>query len=352
MSWPIWDNQAYSVNERNWSEVPLDINAAYYELQAAVLNRLSGFLTDEGVAAVLISDGRGDGSSIYADNYGFWFPGAAAEPPTLALAPEQYNRLVRLVERDITVELEVDVDVTTSDEAVDLRNVVATIPGSKKRNEVVMLGAHLDSWHGAVGATDNAAGCAIVMEAMRILKALDLKMDRTVRMALWDGEEQNYYGSRAYVKENFAVRTSMQLKPAHARLSAYYNVDNGAGKIRGIYLQSNEMARPIFEDWFAPLTDLDVDTISIRATSETDHLAFDTVGLPGFQFIQDPLEYMDRSHHTDQDTADRIVPADLKQAAIVLAMVVYHTANRDELMPRKPLPKALPEPVELPENLR
>jgi hypothetical protein len=352
LSWPIWDYPAYTDNWRNWAEVPLNVNAGYYELYSAVWNRLSGFLATEGVVAILKSDSRGDGSVIHADDFGNWLPGAAPEPPTLALSADQYNRIVRLVERDIAVELEIDVDITTSDEAADLRNVVATIPGGRKRNEVVMLGGHLDSWHGAVGATDNAAGCAVAMEAMRILKALDLNMDRTVRMALWDGEEQNYYGSRAYVQENFADRVSMQTKPAHARLSAYYNVDNGAGKIRGVYLQSNDMARPIFESWFAPLADLDVDTVSIRATTETDHLAFDTVGLPGFQFIQDPLEYESRSHHTDEDSMDRIVPADLKQAAAVLAIVVYHTANRAELMPRKPLPKPLPEPVELPEILR
>ncbi len=353
VTWPIWK---YPTNaddsERNWSALPIEVKAEYWDLEAKVMGRLYDFFSQQGVAAVLIADDRGDGNEIFSDAYGSWVPGSPIPPPTLSLTAEAYNRIARLEDRDVLVELEIDVAVTMSEDVVDLRNVVATIPGGKKRDEIVMLGGHLDSWHGAVGATDNAAGCAIVMEAMRILNALDLKMDRTVRMALWEGEEQNYYGSRSFVQEHFAEPVTMQLKPAHSRLSAYYNLDNGAGKIRGIYLQSNDMARPIFEEWFEPLADLGVETVSIRDTSGTDHLVFDAVGLPGFQFIQDPLEYDGKTHHSNSDTVDHVIPADLKQAAAVLAIVIYQTANRSDLMPRKLLPPPLPERVELPEILR
>ena len=353
VTWPIWKYPANAGDsERNWSELPIEVKAEYWDLEAKVKGRLYDFFSQQGVVAVLIADDRGGGNEIFSDDYGSWVPGSPVPPTTLSLTAQDYNRIARLVDRDVLVELELDVDVTMSEDVVDLRNVVATIPGGRKRDEIVMLGGHLDSWHGAVGATDNAAGCAVVMEAMRILHALDLKMDRTVRMALWDGEEQNYYGSRFFVREHFGDPVTMQLKPAHSRLSAYYNVDNGAGRIRGIYLQSNDMARPIFEAWFEPLADLGVETVSIRDTSGTDHLVFDAVGLPGFQFIQDPLEYEGKTHHSNIDTVDHVVPEDLKQAAAVLAIVIYHTANRADLMPRKPLPPALPERVELPEILR
>ncbi len=353
ITWPAWKFPLDAeLRNRSWEATPLEIKSEFWERELAINNRLYAFLAEEGVVAILKVDDRGDGGAIFNDYYGSWFPGTAVAPPTVSLMPEQYNRLVRLVERDVPVELEVRVVATIHDENADLRNVVATIPGSRKRNEIVMLGGHLDSWHGAVGATDNASGSAVVMEAMRILKALGLKMDRTVRMALWDGEEQNYYGSRAYVKTNFADPVTMKLLPDHARLSAYYNIDNGSGKLRGVYLQSNDMARPIFEAWFAPFVDMGVSTISIRNTFGTDHLSFDAVGLPGFQFVQDPLEYETRTHHSDLDTVDHVVPGDLMQAAAVLATVVYHSANRPEMMPRKLLPGPLPEKQEVPEILQ
>ena len=180
--------------------------------------------------------------------------------------------------------------VSVEEDAAGL-NVIAELPGGKKKDEVVMLGAHLDSWHAGTGATDNAAGSAVVLEAMRILKALDLPLDRTVRLALWGGEEQGYFGSRAYVREHFADPVTMALKPEHAQLSGYFNLDNGTGKVRGVYLQGNDMMRPLFEAWLAPFRDLGVTTISNRNTGGTDHETFDQVGLPGFQFIQDPLDY-------------------------------------------------------------
>ncbi len=353
ISWPFWrDPDDPEESSRQWRATPVEIKSEYWERQLAVMSRFYQFLADEGIAAALTVDSRGDGGAIFSDSYGSWHPDTPIPPPMLTLVPEQYNRIDRLLARNVVVELEVNVDATFHAENVDGRNVIANISGGRKRNEIVMLGGHLDSWHAATGASDNASGCAIVMEAMRILTALDLKMDRTVRMALWDGEEQNYYGSRAYVKINFADPVSMQLKPDHARLSAYYNVDNGSGKIRGVYLQSNDMARPIFAAWFAPFADQGVTHITIRDTFGTDHLMFDAVGLPGFQFIQDDLEYGSRTHHSDLDTVDHLQPGDLMQAAAVLAAVVYHTANRDELMPRKPLPQPLPDKQPVPKILK
>jgi len=205
-----------------------------------------------------------------------------------------------------------------------------------------MLGAHLDSWTGGTGATDNAAGSAVAMEAIRILKELKLPMPRTVRIALWTGEEQGLLGSKAYVKEHFADRETMALKPEHARLSGYFNLDNGTGRIRGVYLQENDMMRPVFEAWLAPFKDLGVSTVTIRKTGGTDHLSFDAVGLPGFQFIQDPVEYSTRTHHSNMDLYDRLQQADLMQASAIMASVVYQAAIRLEMLPRKELPK--PEP--------
>ena len=220
---------------------------------------------------------------------------------------------------------------------------VSGIPGGAKKDGVVMLGAHLDSWHAGTGATDNAAGCAVALEAMRILKTLGLRMDRTVRLALWGGEEQSLYGSRLYVRGHFGDPVTMAIKPEHARLSGYFNVDNGTGRIRGVYLQGNDMMRPIFEAWFAPFHDLGVTTITIARTTDTDHESFDGVGLPGFQFIQDPLDYDTRTHHSDLDVYDHVQAGDLMQASAVLASCVYDAATRPGLLPRKPLPKPLPK---------
>jgi Zn-dependent M28 family amino/carboxypeptidase len=250
--------------------------------------------------------------------------------------------MVRLVQKNVKVTVEVELAARYLDDAPDGVNVVAEIPGVKKKDEVVMLGAHLDSWHAGTGATDNAAGCAVVLEAFRILKALNLPMDRTVRLALWSGEEQALYGSRGYVKEHFGDPVTMAVKPEHARLAGYFNVDNGTGKIRGVYLQGNDMVRPIFEAWLAPFRDLGATTISIRNTGGTDHESFDAVGLPGFQFIQDPLDYGSRTHHSSLDVYDHVQSGDLMQASAVLASFVYNAAMRPEKLPRKPLPKPLP----------
>jgi carboxypeptidase Q len=259
-------------------------------------------------------------------------------PVSVALANEHYNRLARLLEKDILVKLELNVQ-TKFYEKADGENVVAEIPGRAKKDEIVMLGAHLDSWQAGTGAADNAAGVAVAMEAVRILQALNLKMDRTVRIGLWDAEEEGLIGSREYVKAHFADRETMERKPEHAKLSCYFNFDNGSGKIRGVYLQGNDMVRPVFEAWLAPFHDLGATTVSIRNTGGTDHLSFDAVGLPGFQFIQDPLDYMSRTHHTNMDTYERVQKGDLMQAAAVMASFVYNAATRPEMLPRKPMPK-------------
>ena len=220
--------------------------------------------------------------------------------------------------------------------------MVAEIPGTDPvlKDEIVMLGGHLDSWQGATGATDNAAGCAVMMEVVRILKTAGLQPKRTIRIALWSGEEQGLHGSRNYVKNHFADPADMVLKPDHAKVSAYYNLDNGTGKVRGIYLQGNAAAGPIFSKWLEPFYDLDAKTVTIDNTGGTDHQAFDAIGIPGFQFIQDEIEYNTRTHHTNMDTYDHLVPEDLKQAATVIAAFVYNTAQLDQKIPRKALPKA------------
>jgi len=280
----------------------------------------------------------------------------------LVASATQWNRVARLLERKLAVELELDVKVSFHEQDANGYNVVAELPGSDKvHGEIVMLGAHLDSWHPATGATDNAAGSAATMEAIRILKAIDAKPKRTIRLALWGGEEQGLLGSRAYVSEHFASRPErepgpdelpaymrneppapMTLKPEHGKLSVYLNLDNGTGKIRGIYLQENAATRPVFDAWMETVKDLGATRITLRNTGGTDHQSFDSVGLPGFQFIQDPIEYMDGSffgtHHTTADSYDRLQRDDLTQAAVVIATFAYHAAMRDELLPRKAQP--------------
>ncbi len=266
----------------------------------------------------------------------------AKEPPVagqIAVATEQYNRLARLVAKDIPVRLELNVQSRFIDDNLNAVNIVAEIPGTDKADEVVMLGAHFDSWHTGTGATDNAAGSAAMMEAMRILKASGLRMRRTVRLALWTGEEQGLLGSTAYVKEQFADRDTMVLKPAHAKLSAYFNMDNGGGAIRGVYLQGNEAVRPVFAAWMEPFRNLGMTSLTIRSTGSTDHVPFDDVGLPGFQFVQDPLEYGTHSHHSNMDVYDRLQPEDLMKNATIIASFAYHAATREALLPRKALPR-------------
>jgi carboxypeptidase Q len=343
-----WPLRSLPSNEKKRNSLlawlPLEVSRDYWEQTTKVWDILYAFFRDEGVTAVLHTDERGSGGIAFTEEWGDWAPGAPIPPPIVALSPEHYSRISRLVENEIPVELELDIQTSFHETDLNGYNVVAEIPGrsKKKKSEVVMLGGHLDSWHGATGATDNAAGCAVVLEAVRILKALDLPMDRTVRLALWGGEEQGLYGSGGYVRKHFADPLTMKLEEEHAKLSGYFNFDNGSGKIRGVYLQGNDMMRPIFEAWLAPFKDLGVTTISIRNTGGTDHLSFDAVGLPGFQFIQDPLEYSTRTHHSDLDDVAHVVEADLMQASAIVASLIYHAANRDDLLPRKPLPDPPP----------
>ena len=287
----------------------------------------------------------------------------------LVVAADEWNRVARLLDRKLDVEVEVDVKATFHEEDTNGYNVVADVPGADRKGELVMVGAHLDSWHPGTGATDNAAGSAVMLEVVRILKAIDARPRRTIRIGLWGGEEQGLLGSRAYVDEHFASRPEakepgpdelpaymrneppapMTLKADHAKVSAYFNLDNGTGKIRGIYLQENEAVKPIFEAWMQSVRDLGATRITMRNTGGTDHQSFDSVGLPGFQFIQDPIEYMDGTffgtHHSNMDVYDRLQREDLMQAAVVIASFAYDAAMRDELLPRKPLPPVAAPPA-------
>ncbi len=325
---------------------------------------LREFLVEEKALASVEPSER-DAGVLWVAGGGSREKGVNPGVPALVMAAEHYNRLSRLLDRKMEVELEIDVKARFHDDDPMAYNTIAEIPGTDKQPEVVMLGAHLDSWHGGTGATDNAAGSAVAMEAVRILKALDVKPKRTIRIALWTGEEQGLLGSRAYVKEHLASRPDptdpeekdlpaylrrapsgpLEVKPEHAKLSAYFNFDNGTGKIRGVYTQGNVAAGPIFEAWLKPFADLGAATITNRNTGGTDHQSFDGVGLPGFQFIQDAADYDTRSHHTNMDVYDRLQKEDLMQASIIMASFVYHAAMRAERFPRKPPPRERAQPA-------
>jgi len=294
----------------------------------------------EGIAG-LLQPGRGDGGTVFAAGAGSRAIDAPWSPPTIIVSAEHYGRMARTLEKGIPVKVEIEADNRFYDADLNSFNIVAEIPGTDRRlrDEVVMLGAHFDSWQTGTGATDNAAGSAVMIEAMRILKASGLPLRRTVRIGLWTGEEQGLIGSRMYVTEQFGTRdsTGLHAKPAHEKFSAYYNVDNGTGAIRGVYLQGNEAVRPVFQAWIEPFRDLGMRAVTIRNTGGTDHQSFDRVGLPGFQFIQDPVEYGTRTHHSNQDVYERIQADDMKKNAVIVASFVYLTANRDEKLPRKPV---------------
>jgi carboxypeptidase Q len=278
--------------------------------------------------------------------------------PSVVVSAEEYNRLHRLAAAGREVEAEIDVRVRLHTEDLNAYNTIAEIPGTDRKGEIVMTGAHLDSWHGGTGATDNAAGCAVMMEAVRILKALGVKPRRTIRIALWSGEEQALYGSTAYVDQHLGARPEpedeklralpsyfrppatgpFKAKPEHAKLSVYFNMDNGGGRIRGIYAQENAAVLPIFEAWLRPLRDLGASTVTMQGTGATDHVPFDAVGIPAFQFIQDELDYSARTHHSNLDVYEHLEEEDLKQASVVVATFLYHAAMRPERLPRKHLP--------------
>jgi Zn-dependent M28 family amino/carboxypeptidase len=254
--------------------------------------------------------------------------------PQITLAVEHYNRMVRLLEHNVPVKVDLDYRVKYADETRPGGfNVVGEIPGTDKADEIVLIGAHFDSWQGATGATDNAAGSAAMMEVLRILKATGLQPRRTVRIGLWGAEEAGLVGSRTYASEHFGTRA--QPKAENEKVAAYYNLDNGTGKIRGIWMQQNTAVEPIFRQWIAPLKDLGVDILGPRSVSQTDHTSFDSAGIPAFQFVQERYEYNSRTHHTNMDFLDRVQPEDMKQIATVAAIFVWQTANRDERLPRK-----------------
>jgi carboxypeptidase Q len=347
------------------------------------------FFQSEG-AALLVDPGRGDGGTIFVQSASVPQPprdpnatgpatrgtppydkSAPKVTPQLVVAVEHYNRIVRMLQAGEAVKMNIDLSVAWQDADPMGYNTIAEIPGTDLKDEIVMLGGHMDSWHSGTGATDNAAGCAVAIEAVRIIQALGLKPRRTIRIALWSGEEQGLLGSRAYVAEHFGTLQNpatsaapatggvnnnamggnggngngngngapagptLVTKAEYEKLSAYYNLDNGTGKIRGVYLQGNEAVRSLFRQWLTPFRDLGAATLSIANTGGTDHLSFDGIGLPGFQFIQDEIEYDTRTHHSNQDVFDRIQADDMKQAATIMAAFVYQTAMRDQKIPRK-----------------
>jgi hypothetical protein len=303
----------------------------------------NAFLLAEGVVAVLEpGSGRGDSGSVLVGSGGSRNPKDPPVPPQLAVATEHYNRITRLLGRGQAVTLEVDVRNRFHDADLNMFNIVGEIPGTDKADEVVMLGAHFDSWHAGTGSVDNASGSAVMLEALRILKQSGVRLRRTVRMALWTGEEQGLIGSRMYVKNHFADPADMKVKPEHARLAGYFNMDNGTGQYRGVYLQGHEAVAPIFRAWMAPFENLGMTHLTIRNTGGTDHLAFNAVGLSGFQFIQDPVQYSSRTHHSNLDVYDQLIASDLMKNAVITASFVYHTANREQQLPRKPLPPPAP----------
>jgi hypothetical protein len=339
-----------------------------YVARIRMADKIAQFLADEKAAAVIrpsrdAEDGGGSGGTFFDDNGAAlgrtpYKRESAVKVPVVVMAIENYGRVYRLLQAHVPVTLEMDVETKFTGDNEHGYDTVAEIPGTDPtlKEQVVMVGGHLDSWIAGTGATDNGAGTIVALEVMRILKALDVHPRRTIRIALWSGEEEGLFGSRGYVKEHFGFAAPLttpeqaalpeflratgplEMKPEQKLISGYFNLDNGSGKVRGIYLQENAAVMPIFAQWMAPLKDLGVTTITMRNTGGTDHLSFDAVGIPGFQFIQDPLDYETRTHHSNQDVYERLQANDLKQAAVVEAIFVYNAAMRDQMLPRKPLP--------------
>ena len=334
---------------------------------AALRARALKMMADEGVAAIITptrDGGDGGGTGIIFDDNGANLTRDAQKPenavkvPNAVMMIEHYNRLARMVSNHVPVTVEVDIETKFTGDHEHGFDTVAEIPGTdpKLKDQIVMVGGHLDSWISGTGATDNGAGSIVAMEAVRILKALDVKPKRTIRITLWSGEEQGLFGSQGYVKQHFGTfaqpdppdppgtpsflgrRGALTTTKEWETLDAYFNLDNGTGKVRGVYTQGNFAIGPIFAQWIAPLADLGVTTITNRNTGGTDHLSFDAVGLPGFQYIQDPMDYETRTHHSDMDTYDRLHEADLEQAAVVEAIFLWNTSEREAMMPRKPFP--------------
>jgi len=348
-------------------------------------SRILAFAAKEEAALFVTASSEGDGGTLFvaeasvpgapprstnaADarpRTSVWSTNAPAMLAQIAVATEDYNRLARMIKQGESLKMTVDLRVKFHDDDLMAYNTIAEIPGSDLKDELVMIGAHMDSWHSGTGATDNGAGVAATMEAVRIISALGLQPRRTIRIAQWTGEEQGLLGSKAYVAKHFGyytnttntavtrspreeTNTPRRARPAssgnsarklvrrdeHEKLSAYFNLDNGTGKIRGVYMQGNEAVRPLFRKWLQPFSDLGAETLTLGNTGGTDHLSFDGVGLPGFQFIQDPLDYWTRTHHSNADVFDRIQADDMKQASTIMAAFLYNAAMMDEKVPRK-----------------
>jgi carboxypeptidase Q len=356
-------------NLEDYPLAPSNRNLQIYIQRAQLRERIGKFLAEEHVVGTLFPsrDGEsngGSGGTIFDDNgtsFGMqvYHRDQANPIPLAVMAIENYGRVYRLLKANVPVTLELNIDSQFMGDHEHGFDTIAEIPGAdpKLKDEVVMLGGHLDSWMSATGATDNGAGSVVAMEVMRIFSTLHIKPRRTIRVALWTGEEQGLFGSEGYVAQHFGVvpRSNdpdqlklpewirkvtgpVQVRPEQEKVSAYFNVDNGSGKIRGIYLQQNGAVGPIFKQWMEPLKDVGVTAIALRNTGGTDHLSFDAVGIPGFQFIQDPLDYGSRTHHSNMDTYERLQAEDLAQAAFVEAIFVYNAAMRDQMLPRKPFP--------------
>lgn len=309
---------------------------ATYAAQQTLRNKISEFIRTEGAAVILNSSGTFNVPRSTGARYNAGNPEPIAE---INLTVEAHGRMERLIKHNVPVEMEIEIQ-NKFFASPKIYNVIGEIPGSDKvlKNEVVLLGGHIDSWHGGTGAADNASGCIVMMEALRILKNIDAAPRRTIRVALWGGEEQGLNGSRGYVEKYLVDPKTKEHKPDFDKFAAYFNMDNGSGKYRGIYLQENDMVRPIFEEWLKPFGDMGASVIAIRNTGGTDHQSFDAVGLPGFQFIQDEIEY-DRGYHTVMDTYERLVMADLKHNAVITASFAYNAAMRDSKLPGKPAMK-------------
>ena len=319
---------------------------------------LEQFLAKEGAIAMVRRSPR-KAMLIEATSYQYK-AGKNATIPGIGMSWEHYSRMARMIENDETVRMSIDVDATFYTEDTKSYSTLADIPGKGRRPEIVLAGGHLDSWFVGDGAADDGAGVAVVMEAVRILKAIGVEPRRTIRVGLWGGEEQGYYGSQQYVMDHLVDRPEnkdeklqymgsyekhygqfpMILKPEYDRFAAYFNLDNGAGKIRGVYGEGNAAIVPIFQEWLKPFHDLGAKTVTLNATGGTDHEPFDDIGLPGFQFIQDPLDYGSQLHHSQIDTFDHVYEKDLKQASVIMAAFIYNAAMRDEKLPRKPMPVA------------
>ena len=342
---------AFKAYATRYDSTALDTLPDMYMLNRAQLDYFLPFIQNEyktklylqskGAAGLLTSSSGSRDGTMFVDGAPGYAKGYQATLPEMVVSREDYLKVQRLLLDNKTVQLEMNVKNKFYDDDLTGYNVVGEIPGTDPalKSQVVMIGGHLDSWHSGTGATDNGAGCIVMMEAIRILEALHVQPRRTIRIALWGGEEEGLYGSFGYVKKHFGDPKDMVLKPAQKNISAYYNLDNGSGKIRGIFLQDNDSVKDIFKAWLEPFADMGATGITRSNTGSTDHLSFDAVGIPGFQFIQDELEYETRTHHSNMDTYDHLSIEDLQQAATVVAAFVYNTAMRDEMLPRKPLPK-------------